>query len=220
MSGGGLRLPSGLTRRARAYLTAYAVRRAVWSPEQHRRHWHRSGLPDAAIAQLAAFQGRWGGLELPPTPEYEGGPLVLDAADPAVTDALGPHFEAGKPRQTMAYRFTVDGTGRFGILAQGSWVALHASTEGWVESAALRRLADSLPAEVRMATGPKIDGLPDRYGLRPLPEVAGLADGWWRGKDTLLAIYRGEARLFGNPQYQTAYLYLDIEDLTERLRAG
>ncbi|MEU8080115.1 hypothetical protein AB0B31_32260 [Catellatospora citrea] len=220
MSGRGLRLPSGLTRRARAYLAAHAVRREVWTPEQHRRHWHRSGRPDDAIEHLAAYQSRWGGLELPPTPEYEGGPRVLDADGLAVADAPGPRFEAGKPRQSVAYAFMVDGAGSFGIVAEGAWVPLHGSVEGWVEAAALRHLADGLPAEVRMAAGARIDGLPERYGLRPLPEVAGVADGWWRGKDSLLAIYRGEARLFGNLQYQTAYLYLGIDDLTERLRLG
>ncbi|GIF99988.1 hypothetical protein [Catellatospora citrea] len=220
MSGRGLRLPSGLTRRARAYLTAHAIRRETWSVEQHRRHWHRYGRPADAVEHLAAYQGRWGGLELPPTPEYEGGPQVLDADDPSVEDGLGPCFEAGSTRCSTAYRFMVDGAGRFGIVAEDSWVPLHGSVEGWVEAAALRQLADGLPAEVRMATGARIDGLPERYGLRPVPEVAGVTDGWWRGKDSLLAIYRGEARLFGNLQYQTAYLYLGIDDLTERLRLG
>ncbi|WP_144126800.1 hypothetical protein [Catellatospora sichuanensis] len=220
MSGRGLRIPSGLTRRARAYLTAHAIRRETWSAEQHRRHWHRDGRAADAIEHLAAYQARWGGLELPPTPEYEGGPRVLDADDPSVAEDLGPCFTAGAPRSATAYGFVVDGAGHFGIVAEGTWVPLHGSVEGWVEAAALRHLADGLPAEVRMATGTRIDGLPERYRMRPVPEVAGVADGWWRGKDSLLAIYRGEARLFGNLQYQTAYLYLGIDDLTERLRLG
>lgn len=33
----------------------------------------------------------------------------------------------------------------------------------------------------------------DLDGFRPVPEVHGLTDTWWRGKDSLIAIYRGEA---------------------------
>ncbi|MEU7823494.1 hypothetical protein [Catellatospora sp. NPDC049133] len=210
----------GLTLRARAYLAAYGVRREVWSPEQHRRHWHRYHRPAAAIEHLAAYQGRWGGLELPPTPEYEGGPHVLDADDPTVEEGRGACFTAGRPRSASAYGFMVDGDGRFGIVADGTWVPLHGSVEGWVESIALRHLADRMPAEVALATGARLDGLPERLRLRPVTEVAGAADGWWRGEDTLLAIYRGEARLFDNVQYQTAYLYTGVDGLTERLRAA
>lgn len=209
----------GLTPRARAYLAAYGVRREVWSPEQHRRHWHRYRRPAAAIEHLAAFQGRWGGLELPPTPEYEGGPHVLDADDPTVEEGRGACFTAGRPRSVSAYGFMVDGDGRFGIVADDTWVPLHGSVEGWVESIALRHLADGLPAEVALATGARLDGLPERLRLSPMTEVAGAADGWWRGVDSLLAIYRGEALLFGNPQYQTAYLYTGVDGLAERLRA-
>ncbi|WP_155375026.1 hypothetical protein [Catellatospora vulcania] len=210
----------GLTPRARAFLAAHGVRREVWSAEQHRRHWHRYHRPAEAIEHLAAYQGRWGGLELPPSPEYEGGPHVLDADDPTVEEGLGACFTAGRPRAALAYGFMVDGAGRFGIVAGDTWVPLHGSVEGWVESVALRHLADRMPAKVALATGARLDGLPERLRLRPVAEVAGDTDGWWRGEDTLLAIYRGEARLFGNAHYQTAYLYTGIDQLTERLRAG
>jgi hypothetical protein len=209
-----------LTRRARAYLAAHGVRRDAWTAEQARRHWHRHGVPDAAIEHAAAFQARWGGLELPPTPQYEGGPQVLDADEPGEQEGRGPCFSAGTQRRSMQYGFMVDGAGRFGICEYAKWVPLHGSVAGWVEAAALAHLADGLDAQVRVGTGGRVDGLPERYRLKPFREVEGLADEWWHGPDTLLAIYRGEARLFGNVQYQLAYLYTDIEDLADALRAS
>lgn len=214
--------PGRLSPRARNYLAAYAVRRPVWTGDQHRRHWHRHGLPDTLIEPLAEYQMRWGGLELPPTGQYEGGPQVLDAAVPGERDGVGACFTAGEPRCVTAYTFLVDGSGRFGIAGgdHDRWVPLHGSVTGWVEAAALAHLAANLPAEVGLATGPRSDELPERYRLRRFREVDGLADEWWHGERTLLAIYRGEARLFGNPAYQTAYLYTDIADLADRLHAG
>ncbi len=35
----------------------------------------------------------------------------------------------------------------------------------------------------------------DLDGFEPVPEVQGLAETWWRGKDSLIAVYRGEAGL-------------------------
>lgn len=192
----------------------------MWTADQHRRHWHRHGRSDAAIEHLAEYQMRWGGLELPPTREYEGGPRVLDADDLTDEEGRGSCFTAGEQRCSMAYAFMVDGAGRFGIVGDKTWVPLHGSVAGWVEAAALAHFAAALPAEVRLATGPRIDGLPERYRLRPVREVDGVTDGWWYGDDMLLAIYRGEARFFGNPAYQTAYLYADVDGLPERLRAG
>ncbi|MFC7762399.1 hypothetical protein ACFQY4_33470 [Catellatospora bangladeshensis] len=208
--------PGRLSPRARAYLAAHGVRHQVWTADQHRRHWHRQGRPDAAIEPLAEFQMRWGGLALPPTAEYDGGPRLLDAA--ALTEHDG--FAAGPARGANAYTFRVDGQGRFGIHGGDAWVPLHGSVDGWVEAAALGHLAAALPADVGLATGPRVDELPERYGLRRVREVDGLADEWWHGDRTLLAVHRGEARLFGNPAYQTAYLYTGIDDLAGHLRAG
>ena len=39
----------------------------------------------------------------------------------------------------------------------------------------------------------------DLDGFEPVPEVQGLADTWWRGKDSLTAVYRGEASGFDAP---------------------
>lgn len=210
----------GLTPRARAYLVKHATRREVWTSGQTRRHWYRQGRSAREVEHVVAYQERWGGLELPPTPEYEGGPLVLDADEPVELDGLGICLDAGPQRSAMAYAFRVDGQGRFGIVADDIWVPLHGSVEGWVEAAALRQLADGLSVEPVVGTGPKVDELAKQHRLRPVKQVDGLADEWWHGPDTLLAVYRGEARLFGNPQYQTAYLYLGIRHLADRLRQG
>ncbi|PAM98677.1 hypothetical protein CJI59_27350 [Streptomyces sp. Alain-F2R5] len=46
------------------------------------------------------------------------------------------------------------------------------------------------------------------YGeLEPVPEVQGVTDSWWRGKDSLIAVYRGEAVGLGAPQCLEAHVY-------------
>lgn len=44
-------------------------------------------------------------------------------------------------------------------------------------------------------------------GFEPVPEVQGLADTWWRGKDSLIAIYRGEASGFDAPHCLRAHIH-------------
>lgn len=48
-------------------------------------------------------------------------------------------------------------------------------------------------------------------GFEAVPEVAGLADAWWRGNDSLIAIYRGEAEVMEAPRCQTATIYAGLD---------
>ncbi|GAA0369115.1 hypothetical protein GCM10010151_68810 [Actinoallomurus spadix] len=45
-----------------------------------------------------------------------------------------------------------------------------------------------------------------------VPEVAGSADTWWRGGDSLVALYTGEAEHFAVPRYRTALIYSGLDD--------
>ncbi|WP_194838723.1 hypothetical protein [Nocardia sp. XZ_19_369] len=39
------------------------------------------------------------------------------------------------------------------------------------------------------------------HDFEPVTEVRGLADTWWRGSDSLVAIYTGEAECFGAQKF-------------------
>jgi len=54
----------------------------------------------------------------------------------------------------------------------------------------------------------------DFSALKPVPLVAGLADTWWRGPDSLVAVYRGEADSFANPKFLQAHLYEGLPEHT------
>jgi hypothetical protein len=41
-------------------------------------------------------------------------------------------------------------------------------------------------------------------------EIAGVADTWWRGEEAIVAVYRGEAQLFGDPALQVGTIYSGI----------
>jgi hypothetical protein len=203
--------PSGLTRRARSFLHAHAARVRSWTAEQHQQHWTDLGRPKLAVDQLIAHQRRWGGLVLPPAACYEGGPFGLDADDPDLDeDRLV--FTVGRPRYSVPYGYAVDTDGRFGICGSGyPWVPLHASVDGWVEALALTYAARDTARLVRRITGPAADKLiADLDGQAPLPEVAGIADNWWRTSDALVATYRGESLFFGG---RTSAMVLVYEGL-------
>jgi hypothetical protein len=190
--------PSGLTRRARSFLNAHAARVHSLPAEHHYEHWTGLDRPTLAVDQSSAHQRRWGGLVLPPAACYEGGPFDLDGDDPDLDeDRLV--FTVGRPRYSLPYGYAVDTDGRFGICGSGyPWVALHASIEGWVEALALTYAARDTARLVRRITGPEADELIDGLdGLAPLPEVAGIADNWWRTPHALIATYRGERLFFG-----------------------
>ncbi|RAJ85000.1 hypothetical protein K377_03481 [Streptomyces sp. PsTaAH-137] len=152
-----------------------------------------------------AFQERWGGIALPPAPVYEGGPRVLEAGVPEGSPVSGWRFSAGGCRVSMAYGFMIGPGGEFGIDAD-HWTPLHASTEGWVEALALADHASHWAKTITKIQGDAVEEL-DLDGFEPVPEVEGLADTWWRGKDSLIAVYRGEASGFDAPHCFRAHVY-------------
>lgn len=100
--------------------------------------------------------------------------------------------------------------GEFG-LRFSRWVPLQASIEGWVESVALSYHAAMWAEKITKVQGAAVDEL-SLDGFEQIPEVAGLADTWWRGEDSLVAIYRGEAECFSGVRYQKAYVYSGLSD--------
>ena len=200
----------GLSSRARRFVEVHGVRVPAGDIRRHRDGWIRHGIPAREIDRAAAFQDRWGGLALPPAPFYEGGPQVLDADRPEGSDAEGWWFPAGTGRVSMAYGFLIGPDGAFGI-DDGDWAPLHATTDGWVESLTLAAHARLWATTVTRVTGPAVDSL-DLAGYEPVPEVQGLTDTWWRGTDTLVAVYRGEAVALDAPQCLEAHIYAGLDE--------
>lgn len=55
----------------------------------------------------------------------------------------------------------------------------------------------------------------DLTGFEPVLEVEGVSDTWWRGKDgkdSLIAIYRGEAVGFKAPRCREAHIYGGLDE--------
>lgn len=176
----------------------------------HRDAWIKRGIPAAEIDRAEAFQDRWGGLALPPAPFYESGPRILDADVPEGSAAEGWWIPAGDCRVSMAYGFMIGPGGEFGI--HGSrWAPLHASTDGWVESLALAAHARRWASTITRTTGKAVDSL-DLDGYEQVPEVQGLTDTWWRGKDSLIALYRGEAVGLDAPRCLEAHVYGGLDE--------
>ncbi|MFI0036308.1 hypothetical protein ACH4NS_12630 [Streptomyces mutabilis] len=202
--------PAGLSRRAQRFIETEGIRVRRQGIRRHRDAWIEHGIPVAEIERATAFQDRWGGLALPPAPFYEGGPRVLDAGCPEEMSAEGWSFPAGDCRVSMAYSFVIGPDGAFGIAAD-RWTPLHASTEGWVESLALAAHARRWATTVTRITRKTVDAL-DLGDFEPVPEVQGVTDSWWRGKDSLIAVYRGEAVGLGAPQCLEAHIYRGLDE--------
>ncbi|MEU9718175.1 hypothetical protein [Streptomyces sp. NPDC047976] len=202
--------PAGLSRRAQRFVEADGIRLRRQDIRRHRDVWTGHGIPVAEVERAAAFQDRWGGLALPPAPFYEGGPRVLDADCPEGSDAAGWSFRAGDCRVSMAYGFAIGPDGAFGIDAC-HWTPLHASTDGWVESLALAAHARGRAETVTRLRGSAVAAL-DLGGFEPVPEVQGVTDTWWRGKDSLIAVYRGEAVGLDAPQCLEAHVYGGLDE--------
>ncbi|WP_250002119.1 hypothetical protein [Actinoplanes sp. M2I2] len=212
-------VPDGLTRRARSLVVAHGVQADLPDLEQHRSAWLESGIPAAEIDRAVAFQRRWGGLVLPPAPQYDGGPRYFqaDTPDSSPTEAAdgspvpGWWFEAGQQRTAVPYSFMIGPTGEFGIHDGRRWVPLHASIEGWIESLALAHHAANWAKQITKVTGEALDHLELR-DFEPVAEVRGLADVWWRGTDSLIAIYSGEFRCLGAPVNRTGLIYSGLDE--------
>ncbi|MFF3653610.1 hypothetical protein ACFYXV_33850 [Streptomyces sp. NPDC002181] len=202
-------IPDGLTRGAEYFIRLHGHWTGRADLEQHRVRWADHGIPEAQIDRVVAYEKVWGGLALPPSPHYDGGPRTLSGD---VLEGPGPdwHFEAGLQRCAIPYGFTIGPGGEFSLHA-GDWVPLHASIEGWVEALALADHARRCARITTTLTGDEVDDL-NLNGFEPVPEVAGLADTWWRGTDSLIAIYRGEAELMHAPQCRTATIYSGLNE--------
>ncbi|MET8083986.1 hypothetical protein [Micromonospora sp. NPDC005237] len=206
--------PSSLTARARRFVAIHGVWLDVPAVGDRRKQWETNGIPSEVVDQAESHQHRWGGLVLPPSFTYDGGPRMLCADVPQWENDFtepGWWFEAGPQRTALPYSFVVGPDGSFGI-AMDSWVPLHTRIEGWVESLALAQSAEQIAQTVTKLSGDAVADL-DLSGLRPVPETAGGVDMWWRGSASLIAIYNGEAELFGRPDYRVARVYSGNIDL-------
>ncbi|MEV7849036.1 hypothetical protein [Streptomyces cyaneofuscatus] len=101
-------------------------------------------------------------------------------------------------------------SGEFGIQAEG-WAPLHATVEGWVESLALAHHASTWAEQVTKLVGDDVDGI-ELNGYAPVREVKGLADTWWRGPDSLVALYSGEAASLDFPRGRIAVIYSGLDE--------
>ncbi|MGW6459137.1 hypothetical protein ACWF94_24980 [Streptomyces sp. NPDC055078] len=202
------RPPEGLSRRARQFVHAHGLLVPCLEVQLHRDQWLMHGIPAAEVDRVAAFQARCG-IALPPAPVYEGGPRILAADTPEGSAEEGWWFSAGDERVSMAYGFMIGPGGEFGIHAE-RWTPLHASIDGWVESLALAHHAALWAQSITKITGDAIDDL----GLEeyePVREIQGIADNWWRGEDSLIAVYRGEVDCLAAPQCRTAHIYRGLD---------
>jgi hypothetical protein len=202
-------VPDGLTRRARSFVGAHGIKVDTKPVEQHRQWWLEREIPAAVIDRMAAYQERWGGLLLPPASQYDGGPKYLDPDSPEGSPSEGWWFEAGMQRTAVPFSFMIGPAGEFGIHAD-RWVPLHATVEGWVESLALTHHASMWAEQVTKVTGDDVDRIAlDAY--EPVREAMGLADTWWRGADSLVVIYSGEAECLSLPRARTALIYSGLD---------
>jgi hypothetical protein len=204
-------VPDGLTQRARYFVALHGVRVDVLDVDEHRAQWLKLGIPAAEIDRAKAFQQRWGGIVLPPAPDYSGGPRFFYVDTPEGSSAEGWWFEAGLQRSAIPYSFMIGPTGEFGIHAK-RWVPLHATIEGWVESLALADHAARWAKQITKLTGDAVNDL-ELDEFEPVTEVRGLADTWWRGVDSLVAIYSGESMLLsgGQEPRPTARIYSGLD---------
>ncbi|MGD1217081.1 hypothetical protein AB9Q10_01460 [Streptomyces krungchingensis] len=202
--------PVGLSRRARLFVEVHGLRVPEPDIRPYRDGWLRHGVPAVEIERAVAFQDRWGGIALPPALAYEGGPRVLAPDVPERSSEEGWLVPAGNGRVSMAYGFMIGPGGEFGIHAD-RWTPLHAGTDGWVESLALAHHAGRWAKTITKITGDAVEALA-LEGYEPVPEVQGITDTWWRGDNSLIALYRGEAVCLDAPQCQEAHIYGGLDD--------
>ncbi|MFD0856480.1 hypothetical protein ACFQ07_29850 [Actinomadura adrarensis] len=203
-------VPDGLSRRARSFVRVHGLRVGSLAVEDYRSEWLERGIPSAEIDRVAAFGERWGGLALPPSPRYNGGPRFFTPDTPETDPSGGWWFEAGEQRASVPYGFMIGPDGEFGVHAD-RWVPLHATVEGWVESLSLTYHARLWAKSITKLVHDEVETI-DLTGYVEVPEVVGLADSWWRGPDSLVAIYRGEAECLAFPAARTAYIYSGLDD--------
>ncbi|MDP9846987.1 hypothetical protein [Streptosporangium lutulentum] len=202
-------VPQGLTRRARSFVQVHGLRVDSLKIDQYRDGWLALGIPAREVDRVAEYSARWGGVVLPPAPHYDGGPRILCPDTPEGSPAEGWWFEAGMQRTAVPYSFMIGPGGEFGVHGD-RWVPLHATVEGWVESVALAYHAAMYAKKVVKVVADEVEAI-RLEGHEPVQEVAGLADTWWRGPDSLVAVYRGEAECLSAPVCRTAFVYTGLD---------
>jgi hypothetical protein len=149
------------------------------------------------------------GLRFPLLRTRTAAPRILNPDISDGSPAGGWWFEAGVQRTAVPYTFMIGPHGEFGVHGD-RWTPLHSTIEGWVESVALAHHASTWAKTITKVTGQDVDALQlDAY--EAIAEVAGLADTWWRGGDSLVAIYMGEAEYMAAPQCRTAFIYSGLD---------
>jgi hypothetical protein len=48
--------------------------------------------------------------------------------------------------------------------------------------------------------------------FEPVTEVQGLADTWWRGSDSLVAVYSGISLCIGRADFRNAWIYSGLDE--------
>lgn len=204
------KIPGGLTPGAGFFVRSHGVRLEPVSLDDRRDRWLALGIPAEQVDRVVAFEQKWGGMVLPPSARYDGGPKYFAAQMPTETSGLGWWFEAGDQRTALPYRFGIGPDDAFGIHALGTRAPLHASVDGWVESLSLADHASSRAASITVLRGGEVDDL-DLTGFEEVRAVQGVADRWWRGTDSLVAVYRGESQLFARAS-PVAYVYAGLDE--------
>lgn len=204
-------VPPGLTHGARMFLQTHGVRLEPLALEEYRDQWLAAGIPGEQIDRAVAFEQTWGGLVLPPSARNDGGPKYLDADAPGHVPGVGWLFEVGTQRTAVPYSFEIGPDGAFGILGPQGWVRLHESIEGWFEALSLAHHAATHASGIRVLNGTEAAAL-DLDGFEEVPAVRGVADRWWRGADSLVAVYSGESEAFGDPGPTAALVYSGLDE--------
>ncbi|MBC9716004.1 hypothetical protein H9Y04_26025 [Streptomyces sp. TRM66268-LWL] len=83
-----------------------------------------------------------------------------------------------------------------------------AASEGWSFVAGH---ASKWARRIDKVTGDDVDGIV-LDGFEPVREVRGLADTWWRGADSLVAVYTGMAEALSFPRGRTALIYGGLDE--------
>ncbi|MFB7280645.1 hypothetical protein ACFCZV_26415 [Streptomyces hydrogenans] len=79
-----------------------------------------------------------------------------------------------------------------------------------MESLALTRQASGCAQQIVKVTGDDVDRIV-LDGYKPVREVVGLSGTWWRGADSLVAVYAGEAEALSLPKGRTAFIYSSLD---------
>jgi hypothetical protein len=185
---------------ARYFITVHCHRVDV--PPLDRERWRTAGVRESEIDRAAEHHERWGGLVLPPSLAYDGGPRWFAADLPTGADGAD-RFDAGQTRSALPYTFDIGPQGEFG-LGCGRFTALHESVEGWIEAQALAYYAAVEAQKITVAADV------DLSRFEPVDEVRGAADNWWCTETTLVSVHGGLAAYYDQPEARYARVYEDV----------